>query len=136
MGLYERETQRYGPVGELLPGLLAEAYAALRQSVGEDDAAATRALVSLLHVHQVFLRRVGERKLSLRAADRAMQIAGQAGEPALIAAAAWNVCGILTSSGEVADSLDLVREAIAHCRPSENTSPIICRRTPRCTWPG
>ncbi|OUD02583.1 helix-turn-helix domain-containing protein [Streptomyces swartbergensis] len=122
-GVYETETERYGPVGEMLPGLLAEAYATLRQATGEDELEGTRALVSLLHLHQVFLRRVGERKLSLRAADRAMQIADETGDPALIAAAAWNVCGILTSSGEVADSLELARSTIAHCRPGDDASP-------------
>ncbi|MFF1756115.1 helix-turn-helix domain-containing protein [Streptomyces sp. NPDC058266] len=122
-GIYENQTERYAPVGEMLPGLLAEAYATLRQTSGEDELTATRALVSLLHLHQVFLRRVGERKLSLRAADRAMQIADQTGDMALIAAAAWNVCGILTSSGEVADSLALARETIAHCRPGDDATP-------------
>ncbi|MGW7248804.1 helix-turn-helix domain-containing protein [Streptomyces decoyicus] len=122
-GIYETQTERYGPVGEMLPGLLAESYATLRQARGDEELEATRALVSLLHLYQVFLRRVGERKLSLRAADRAMQIADDTGDPALMAAAAWNVCGILLSSGEVADSLDLARSTIAHCRPGDDASP-------------
>ncbi|WP_432092206.1 helix-turn-helix domain-containing protein [Streptomyces sp. bgisy100] len=122
-GVYETQTERYAPVGAALPGLLAEAYATLRQVRGEEEIAATHALVSLLHLHQVFLRRVGERKLSLRAADRAMQIADETGDPALIAAAAWNVCGILTSSGEVADSLELAWQTIAHCRPDREATP-------------
>ncbi|MEU3218615.1 helix-turn-helix transcriptional regulator [Streptomyces sp. NPDC006971] len=122
-GIYENETERYAPVGSMLPGLLAEAYATLRTTSGEQELDATRALVSLLHLHQVFLRRVGERKLSLRAADRAMQIADDTGDPALIAASAWNVCGILTSSGEVADSLDLACSTIGHCRPDDNATP-------------
>lgn len=121
--IYENETERYLPVGEILPGLLGEAYATLREATGEAELAATRSLVSLLHLHQVFLRRVGERKLSLRAADRAMQIADATGDPALIAAAAWNVCGILVSSGEVADSLDLARRTISHCKPGDDASP-------------
>ncbi|MFI2026920.1 helix-turn-helix domain-containing protein [Streptomyces buecherae] len=122
-GIYETQTERYGPVGDMLPGLLAEAYATLRRTSGDDELLATRALVSLLHLHQVFLRRVGERKLSLRAADRAMQIADETGDLTLIAAAAWNVCGILTSSGEVAESLELARQTIAHCRPGDDATP-------------
>ncbi|MFF9690214.1 helix-turn-helix domain-containing protein [Streptomyces sp. NPDC014623] len=122
-GVYETERTRYAPVGDMLPGLLAEAYATIRVSSSEDELDATRALVSLLHLHQLFLRRVGERKLSLRAADRAMQIADDTGDPALIAASVWNVCGTLTSAGEVAESLDLARQTIAHCRPGENASP-------------
>lgn len=122
-GVYETERTRYAPVGDILPGLLAEAYATIRESSSEDELAATRALVSLLHLHQLFLRRVGERKLSLRAADRAMQIADETGDPALIAASVWNVCGTLTSAGEVAESLDLARQTIAHCRPGDDASP-------------
>ncbi|MEV8393182.1 MULTISPECIES: helix-turn-helix transcriptional regulator [unclassified Streptomyces] len=122
-GVYETERERYGPVGEMLPGLLGETYATLRQSTGEDELSATRSLVSLFHLHQVFLRRVGERRLSRIAADRAMQIADETGDPALIAAAAWNCCAILTSSGEVSDSLDLARKMIEHCRPGDDASP-------------
>lgn len=121
--VYETERTRYAPVGDMLPGLLAEAYATLRATSGEAELDATRSLVSLLHLHQVFLRRIGERKLSLRAADRAMQIADDTGDPALIAASVWNVCGILTSSGEVGESLELARETIARCRPGEDASP-------------
>ena len=121
--VYETHTERYGPVGAMLPGLLAESYATLRQASGDGERTATRALVSLLHLHQVFLRRVGERTLSLRAADRAMQIADETEDPVLIAAAAWNVCGVLTSSGEVGDSLELARRTIDHCRPDEDATP-------------
>jgi transcriptional regulator with XRE-family HTH domain len=121
--IYETQTERYGPVGQMLPGLLAKAYLATRKATGENELAAVRSLVSLLHLHQVFLRRVGERKLSLIAADRSMQISDETGDPALIAASAWNVCGILTSSGDVHDSLDLARQTIDHCRPGEDASP-------------
>ncbi|MFH9215491.1 helix-turn-helix domain-containing protein [Streptomyces globisporus] len=122
-GIYETETERYGPVGDALPGLLAEAYATLRAAAGEDELTAARALVSLLHLHQVFLRRVGARRLSRLAADRAMQLADQTGDPAMIAASVWNVCGILTSSGEVGESLELARQTIAHVRPGPDATP-------------
>lgn len=118
--VYETRTERYGPVGEMLPGLLAEAHSTLHHTDGQDESEATRVLVSLLHLHQIYLRRVGERKLSLTAADRAMQIADGTGDSALIAACAWNVCCVLTSSGEIADSLDLARSTIDHVRPGED----------------
>ncbi|MEV4436399.1 helix-turn-helix transcriptional regulator [Streptomyces sp. NPDC049585] len=118
--IYETHTERYGPVGEMLPGLLAEAYLTLRTSQGEEEASAARSLISLLHLLQVYLRRVGERTLATAAADRAMQIADSTGDPALIAASAWNVCGILTSSGDVADSFELARSTIDHVRPGDD----------------
>ncbi|WP_240796506.1 helix-turn-helix transcriptional regulator [Streptomyces sp. RFCAC02] len=120
--IYETQTERYGPVGGLLPGLLAEAYLTLRSTTGADETGAVRAIVSLLHLHQVYLRRVGERKLSLLAADRAMQIADETGDPTLIAAAAWNVAGILVSSGDVRESLDLARSTIEHVRPGDDAT--------------
>ncbi|MFF2024786.1 helix-turn-helix domain-containing protein [Streptomyces sp. NPDC058171] len=115
--IYETQTARYGPVGDALPTLLADAYAVLRTADGAAERVAVRALMSLLHLHQVYLRRVGERVLSLRAAERAMVIADQVGEPALIAAASWNLSGILVSSGEVGEALDLARSVIAQTRP-------------------
>ncbi|UCM88097.1 helix-turn-helix domain-containing protein [Streptomyces marincola] len=122
--IYETQTERYGPVGGLLPGLLAEAYLTVRTATGpSEEAAAARELVSLLHLHQVYLRRVGERRLSLLAADRAMQIADDTEDPALIAAAAWNVAGILVSSGDTHESLDLARSTIEHVRPGDDATP-------------
>ncbi|MFR9722660.1 helix-turn-helix domain-containing protein [Streptomyces sp. MS19] len=121
--IYETHKERYGPVGGLLPGLLAEAYLTVRTSRGPAETAAVRELVSLLHLHQVYLRRVGERKLGLLAADRAMQLADETSDPALIGAAAWNVAGILVSSGDVHESLDLARATIEHIRPSDDAEP-------------
>ncbi|MEV3872546.1 helix-turn-helix transcriptional regulator [Streptomyces sp. NPDC049906] len=121
--VYETETDRYGPVGEALPGLLADAYATSTAVSGDAERAAVRSLISLLHLHQVFLRRVGERALSLRAAERALVIADEVGEPALIAAASWNVSGILVSSGQVDEALDLARSVIAHTRPGPEAEP-------------
>ncbi|RKN43233.1 XRE family transcriptional regulator [Streptomyces hoynatensis] len=121
--IYETRTERYGPVGDMLPGLLAEAYSTLRAATGEQESQAARELVSLLHLHQVYLRRVGERRLSLLAADRAMQIADDTDDPTLIAAAAWNLAGILLSSGDVAEALELARATIAHVRPGDDAAP-------------
>ncbi|MGH3343321.1 MAG: helix-turn-helix domain-containing protein [Carbonactinosporaceae bacterium] len=117
--IYETETTRYTPVGEILPALLAEAHLTLHRSPEQEEARAIRALVSLYHLHQVFSRRVGERSLSRTAADRAFTMADEAGDPVLIAASAWNLCGILTNSGDVVDSLELARSTIDACRPGD-----------------
>lgn len=118
---YETETTRYGPVGEALPGLLAAAHAAVRTAPAGQEQIAVRALIDLYHLHQMWLRRVGEHEWSRIAADRALALADQNGDPALIAAAVWNVCCILTTSGDVSDSLDLARSAIDRCRPDEDS---------------
>lgn len=118
---YETEKKRYEPVGEALPGLLAEAHAAVRNAPAGQELVAVRALIDLYHLHQMWLRRVGEHDWSRIAADRALALADETGDPALIAAAVWNVCCILTTSGDVADSLDLARSAIERCRPVEES---------------
>lgn len=121
--VYETQTERYGPVGDTLPSLLGEAHATLRRAAGPDEATAVRTLISLYHLHQVYLRRLGAHVLSRLAADRAMQLADDTGDPEMIAASAWNVCGILTSSGDVTDSLDLARSTIDQCRPGDDATP-------------
>lgn len=120
--VYETERQRYAPVGEMLPGLLAEAHATVRSAPAGEESRALHALVSLYHLLQVYLRRIGERTLSRVAADRALQLADDTGDPVLIAASAWNMCSVLTSSGDVEDSLDLARSAIAACEPGEEAT--------------
>jgi len=52
---------------------------------------------------------VGEPTLARIAADRGLSLADNAGDPALIAAVAWNLSCVLTSAGEVNDSVELAR---------------------------
>ncbi|MEU9142000.1 helix-turn-helix transcriptional regulator [Streptomyces sp. NPDC048404] len=120
---YEREVDRYAIVGPQLPTLLAEANDAARQASTADEAEVTRALISLYHLLQVFLRRVGEHGLSRVSADRALQLADQSGDPVLIGASAWNVSLVLTTMGDVAESADLARSAIEITAPGDNPSP-------------
>lgn len=105
--IYEYERVRYAVVGPMLPRLLAEAHAAAAA-----DPAASKSLISVYHLLQVFLRRLGERTLSQIAADRSMSLADQLGDPELIAASAWNLCSILTNLGHVEESADLALSTI------------------------
>jgi transcriptional regulator with XRE-family HTH domain len=123
--VYETQTQnRYVVVGERLPGLLRMGHAALRDATGpNEETAAVRQLISVYGLHQIWLRRVGEPTLARVAADRGVALADDAGDPALLAVAAWNLSCVLTSSGEVEDSVELARQTIASCTPAEDATP-------------
>ncbi|MGW6604881.1 helix-turn-helix domain-containing protein [Streptomyces sp. NPDC055036] len=120
------ETQavaRYRDIGERLPNLLRQGHAALRDAGAEEEPAALRQLISLYGLHQIWLRRVGEPTLARIAADRGLALADNAGDPALLAAAAWNLSCVLTTAGEVSDSYELARQAIAQFKPDGDASP-------------
>ncbi|MGW7090069.1 helix-turn-helix domain-containing protein [Streptomyces sp. NPDC054871] len=119
--VYEtQEEERYRDVGERLPNLLRQGHAALRDAHSENETTILRHLISLYGLHQIWLRRVGEPTLARVAADRGLALADNAGDPALLAAAAWNLSCVLTSAGDVADSLELARQTIAQCKPADD----------------
>ncbi|MET7888555.1 helix-turn-helix domain-containing protein [Streptomyces avermitilis] len=121
--VYETQPKgRYQDVGTRLPKLLRQGHAALRDATGPGEQVALRQLVSLYGLHQIWLRRVGEPTLARIAADRGLSLADNAGDPALMAAAAWNLSCVLTSAGEVHDSVELARQTIANCAPTDDSS--------------
>jgi transcriptional regulator with XRE-family HTH domain len=120
--IYETQSEgRYQVVGARLPQLLRQGHAALRDATGAEADVALRQLVSLYGLHQIWLRRVGEPTLARIAADRGLSLADNAGDPALVAAAAWNLSCVLTSAGEVHDSVELARATIANCAPRDDS---------------
>ncbi|MFD3911187.1 multiprotein-bridging factor 1 family protein [Streptomyces sp. NPDC058603] len=120
---YEHDVDRYAVVGPQLPTLLAEAHYAARNADTNGESSVARSVISLHHLLQVFLRRVGEQTLSRVAADRALQLADQTGDPVLLGASAWNMAGILTSAGDVAESAALARSAMEVTTPGDDASP-------------
>lgn len=121
--VYETQADdRYRDVGERLPNLLRQGHAALRDASTEEESAVLRQLISLYGLHQIWLRRVGEPTLARIAADRGLALADSAGDPALLAAAAWNLACVLTSAGDVEDSYELAQQTIAQCRPGDDSS--------------
>lgn len=121
--IYEHEIDRYAIVGPLLPQLLAEAYRAADAADDQSLTAIIRQQVSLYHLLQIVLRRVGEQTLSQIAADRAMILSDQSGDAELISASAWNLCSILTPTGHVEESADLALSTIGRYPLSEDSSP-------------
>lgn len=122
--VYETQADdRYRDVGERLPTLLRQGHAALRDASAEQEGSVLRQLISLYGLHQIWLRRVGEPTLARIAADRGLSLADNAGDPALLAAAAWNLACVLTSAGDVEDSYELAQQTIAQCRPQDDSNP-------------
>ncbi|MCM2388781.1 helix-turn-helix domain-containing protein [Streptomyces sp. CWNU-1] len=121
--VYETQAEgRYRDVGDRLPNLLRQGHAALRDVGTGEEGGVLRQLISLYGLHQIWLRRVGETTLARIAADRGLALAERADDPALLAAAAWNLSCVLTSAGDVADSYELAQQTIAQCKPSDNAS--------------
>ncbi|ATL32273.1 helix-turn-helix domain-containing protein [Streptomyces formicae] len=122
--VYETQTnKRYVDVGRRLPGLLRAGHAALRDANGSDMESSTlRQLISLYGLFQIWLRRVREPTLARIAADRGLALAERASDPALLAAASWNLSCVLTSAGDVKDSVELARQTIASCKPGDDAS--------------
>lgn len=122
--VYETQTKdRYADVGGRLPGLLRQGYAAVRDAQDtEEERQAVALLISVYGMAQVWLRRVGEPVHARIAADRGVALADQVGDPSLLAAATWSLACVLTSSGQVGDSVALARETIASCKPGEDAS--------------
>ncbi|MYU24707.1 helix-turn-helix transcriptional regulator [Streptomyces sp. SID8352] len=122
--IYETQSKgRYQDVGARIPLLLRQGNAVLRAAAsGAEERTALRQLVRLYSLMQIWLRRVGEPTLARVAADRGLSLADSAGDPALIEAAAWNLSCVLTSVGEVRDSVELARATIAACAPGDTSS--------------
>ncbi|WP_354671468.1 helix-turn-helix transcriptional regulator [Streptomyces sp. SRF1] len=120
---YEHDVDRYAVVGPQLPILLAEAHYASRNVAAADEQQVARAVISLYHLLQVYLRRVGEQNLSRVAADRALSLADQTGDPVLMGASAWNLCLVLTSTGDVGESRELALSAMEATQPGDDASP-------------
>ncbi|MEU9168514.1 helix-turn-helix transcriptional regulator [Streptomyces sp. NPDC048420] len=120
--VYETQAKgRYQDVGARLPVLLRQGHAVLRDASGNEEQVALRQLISLYGLHQIWLRRVGEPTLARIAADRGLSLADNTGDPALMAAAAWSLSCVLTSVGEVHDSVELARQTIASCAPTDDS---------------
>jgi transcriptional regulator with XRE-family HTH domain len=123
--IYDGDKARYARLGPELPELLGHAHRTARTAVGDADALlARRSLISVHHLLQVYLKRLGERELAHVAADRALAMATELGDLEWMAASAWNLGAIMLNRGEGDLALELSREMIAMMTPiPEDASP-------------
>jgi len=117
--IYDHDRARYARLGPVLPELLGQAHRAARA-----DAAATRSVIEVYHLLQVFLKRLGEGELARLAADRALTLATDTGDKVLMGASAWNLGAIMLNRGEGDLALDLARQMIGLMTPiPDDASP-------------
>jgi transcriptional regulator with XRE-family HTH domain len=116
-GIYDHDKARYDRLGPVLPELIGQAYRTARTAEGDDSVAAQRSLISVHHLLQVYLKRLGEKELAWLAADRALTMASDLGDQAWIGASAWNLGAIALNRGDADIALQLAQDAIATMTP-------------------
>jgi transcriptional regulator with XRE-family HTH domain len=113
--IYDHDKARYARLGPILPDLLGHAHRTARAD--DPGGAATRSVVEVYHLLQVFLKRLGESELARLAADRALTLATDTGDLVLMGASAWNLGAIMLNRGEGDLALDLARQMIGLMTP-------------------
>jgi transcriptional regulator with XRE-family HTH domain len=122
--VYDHDKARYARLGPMLPELLGQAHRTARTAGDEAAAAvATRSLVEVYHLLQVYLKRLGEPELARLAADRALTLATDTGDLVLMGASAWNLGAVMVNRGEGDLALDLARQMIGLMTPIPDDAP-------------
>lgn len=101
---------RYAHTGAVLPELVVDAEAAARASL--DPARAARLAGAVYLLARAWAKWVGEHDLALLAAERGLTAAERAADPALLAAAAWNMAQALSTRGEAEEAQLVVQDAL------------------------
>lgn len=115
--LWHKSGHNRTEVGSLLPGLIRDAEAAVRNSDGKTRRAACVALADVYRLTGQATAYVAPAELAWVVADRALSAAKQADDPAAIAAAAWNMGNILRETAYPEEALRVVMEAADLIRP-------------------
>lgn len=122
--IYDHDKARYARLGPVLPDLLGQAHRTARAADGPGSAVATRSVIEVYHLLQVYLKRLGEPELARLAADRALTLATDTGDLVLMGASAWNLGAIMVNRGEGDLAVDLARQMISLMTPiPDDASP-------------
>ncbi|AZQ71296.1 XRE family transcriptional regulator [Streptomyces luteoverticillatus] len=94
------QASRYARLGEVLPGLLADARLAVHSNArGPRNAAALRQFALALHVAAVYLRKLGETNLAWTAIDQGDMVASELGDPGVTLALRRGVAHVQLGAG-------------------------------------
>jgi transcriptional regulator with XRE-family HTH domain len=115
------QTVNYQAVGELLPGLIRDAQAAVWQLDGEPLTMGRTWLAWTYQLTAATAFKLGDAQLGWIAADRSIQIAEQTGDPTLIGSAARRVAHALSANDQSHDAVQLVRSAADRVAPHLST---------------
>jgi hypothetical protein len=110
-------------VGGLLPTLIQDAEAAVRGADGPDRRRASVALSDVYRLVGQATAYIAPAELAWVVADRALTAAQDADDPAVIAAAAWNMGNILRETSYPEEALRVVTDAADLLRPHLDEAP-------------
>ena len=113
--LWHGSPHAHTQLGDVLPGLLADATSAHR--VAEDRRAAGRTLAGAYQIARQWLHHIPDGELAWIAADRAMYAAREADDPHLIALGAWALSAAYRRAGQQDEATRLCLAAADELKP-------------------
>jgi transcriptional regulator with XRE-family HTH domain len=105
-------------LGELLPGLITEAQAAITTADLSERREAYAILAEVMNLAQMYAAYQPDGNLLWRIAERGMNAAQESGNRAVIGSAAWFLCQVQRDAGQWDDSADLVEDALSVLLPA------------------
>ena len=111
------QVSNYQAIGQLLPALIHEAQAAVRQLADDDQRTARACLAWTYQLTAATAFKLGDAQLGWIAADRGIQLAEQTGDLTLVASAARWVAHALIDTFRSGDAVTMVRSAADRLAP-------------------
>lgn len=107
-----RQAAQFTAVGDLLPDLVEDLLAVARSSDGVQRDDVDELMLRACHIARVTSNLLGHHDLAWLAVQLQLAAAQRSGSPALVAAAAWDLCGVWLHAGALADAKAVATAAI------------------------
>lgn len=107
-----RQAAQFTAVGDLLPDLVEDLLVASRTSDGVERDEVDELTLRACHIARVTSNLLGHHDLAWLAVQLQLAAAQRGGSPALLAAAAWDLCGVWLHAGAIADAKAVATSAI------------------------
>jgi hypothetical protein len=118
-----RQGSHYVELGQVLPGLLADAHLASQELTGDQQALAFAFLAHSYNTASSLLRKLGDDGLAMIAADRAVQTARMVNEPLLLAASAYRLANAFLPAGRIVEAKEVALYAAGGLERRLDASP-------------
>jgi len=119
-----RQKAQYVALGNLLPGLLADAELAARELPEQQRGHAVRLLVHAYNATSAMLKRLGDAELASIASDRAIQAAQRLDDPLLVASAYYRLANVFLPAGRLAETKEIALSAADMLEPGLASSRV------------
>ena len=107
-----RQAAQFTAVGDLLPDLVEDLLATARSADGAQRDEVDELMLRACHIARVTSNLLGHHDLAWLAVQLQLAAAQRSGSPALVAAAAWDLCGVWLHAGALADAKAVAAAAI------------------------